>query len=65
MEIKGFKSLKAACGFEPVVVSEKDYAFEDVIRKRIIVKRGKGKVSFVVIQYENGMFSSAVKIPNV
>lgn len=62
-EVKGYKTLKAACDFDAVVVSEKDYEFEGVVRKRLIVKRPTGKVTFVVIQYENGLFSSAVKLP--
>lgn len=61
--IKGYKTLSSACGFDPVIVSEKEYDFEGVTRKRLIVSRTKGKVMFVVIQYENGVYSSAVKMP--
>lgn len=57
-----FKSLKEAMQtkLEPVVLSVEEFTHKGVKRLSIKAKKARGQMIYTVIQYETGLFSSAV-----
>ena len=57
------KTIEQSLGTKKaVIISEKNFDFNGNTRKRICAKKGNGKKHYFVVQYENGLFSSAVTI---
>jgi hypothetical protein len=60
--MKTFETLKQSLEtkLEPVIVSSREFVYKGESRKSLHVRKAKGRRTYMVVQYGNGRFSSAV-----